>query len=277
MWRQELKYDEAVAFLINERAERLAANRAWAKQMFEDEQAYGDQRASLPRRLTPDLQASLPATLSLFRGYEVKHEQAEAALVAAYDWSYRTLRGDVVGIVLYSEENRVGDQVYGYGSGKTHLSRAAEQMLRWGGRHKGNWVSTVDLFARLQSTYNDNAPQAEYGVLLEYRKGWLVMDDAGKESIKVGSERWYETRYYQLINAVHESHSLFMTSNLALDDLNLRVGNAAAERLLGMCGETGFIDMSQVPSYRATVKAAEQDAKRAEDGAPLEHKPPYWD
>lgn len=257
---------EAIAWLRNHEQERRAAALSFANFLIDGREEDQQRLARLPRHLSPDNQRELPAALSLFASYQPEHPQAVEALAAAWDWAYRTLHGERVGLVLWSKENTVEvgghTETRGYGSGKTHLSRAAEQMLRWGGVDRGNWVSTVDLFSRIQSTYNDNAPFTEYDVLLEYRRGWLILDDMGKEPVKAVSAGWYEARYFQLIDATHKGNSLFVTSNFDLDAIATRVGNAAFERLVQMCGRSGFVDLSDVPSYRPRL-GREQDARRA--------------
>lgn len=287
-----LDYEQARQKLLRDHADGRRALAAYVRKMDASPESV-EFLKSLPAALAPKIQWQLPNWLGRFKAYapspawgEPAYTQALTALAKAYDWALRTARGEVVGLVLWSKETRLtrrdektGEEIVegflGYGCGKTHLARAAEEVLyqckqfagppqSW--RFAGQFFSAVDMVSTIQSTYRKDSGTGEDDLFRAWRKGWFILDDLGKEHVKEESEDWWQSKLYSLINSIHESHSFLLTTNLSASQLEALLGQAAFTRLWAMCGESGFVNMSSIPNYRF-VLGDQRDARPLGAGA----------
>ncbi len=119
------------------------------------------------------------------------------------------------------------------GVGKTHIAIGILRDIIQKG-HTGIYCNVTELLARLRSTYEDDAEEAESQVLEEYIAcELLVLDDLGNES----TSAWVLDRLYLLINRRYESsRPVIVTTNCNEKELNDKVGPRIASRLYEMCG-----------------------------------------
>lgn len=187
------------------------------------------------------------------------HPRAHAASEAARQWTYAAAQGQARGLVLWSEAHAgPHGETLGYGCGKTHLARAAYDYLRQcvrsdpetglNRRVRVTFLNMVDFYAQIRDLYAKNQP--EYPLFNDWASGHVILDDLGKEHVSAEGRPWAREKLYRLLDRVYETRSLLLTSNLNPEQLESHLGGAAWSRLVGLCGEQGFINMSEIPDYR---------------------------
>lgn len=183
------------------------------------------------------------------------HPDFGRAHSAVRQWVYAVSEGQAKGLVLWSEENTGPDgEKLGYGCGKTHLAQLAYQFLRevsdWHGQsQRVVFLRTTDYLGVIRDCYDTHQPIVPY--LNSLGAGHIILDDFGKEYIKAESLAWGQEQFYQLLDRLAERRGIFLTSNLRPSEIERRLGGASWSRLFGMCGEAGFINLSNIPDYRA--------------------------
>ncbi len=214
-----------------------------------------------------DSRAKAEAAPNPFEGFDrTVHPAAALALDRAREWTYAAARGEPRGLVLWSAPHTgPAGESFGYGCGKTHLARAAFTLLRecfWtdpatglSRRWRVTMLNAVDFFGQLRDLYSRNQP--EFPLFNDWSSGHVILDDLGKEHVTAEARPWAREKLYRLIDRLNESHALLLTSNLTPEQLESYLGGAAWSRLVGMCGERGFVNLSAVPDYRL---------RRAEEG-----------
>jgi len=122
----------------------------------------------------------------------------------------------------------------GTGAGKTHLAIGILHEVIANG-YTGMYCNVTELLARLRSTYEEGAEEAESEVIEEYLEcDLLVLDDLGNES----TSAWVLDRLYLLINCRYESFKpVIVTTNCDENELAQKVGPRIASRLYEMCGK----------------------------------------
>lgn len=179
------------------------------------------------------------------------HPDATAAHAKARDWVYRVSSGERLGLVLWANGHRGQG---GYGSGKTLLATMAYEFLRVVRSSKGDpqrvhMMGAVDYFQRIKDAYATDEPIEP--LYRQWQAGHFIMDDWGKQYTTVSGAEWARSEFYKLINRLYEGgHGLLITSNEAPAQIESMIGGASWSRLMGMCGPTGFVDLSAVPDYR---------------------------
>ena len=205
----------------------------------------------------PPSAAALPNPFDTFD--RAVHPAAGAASDAVREWTYAAARGLGRGLVLWSEPHTgPGGETFGYGCGKTHLARAAFTYLRqcvWtdpdtglSRRWRVTFLNIVDFYAQLRDLYAKGQP--EFPLFNDWASGHVILDDLGKEHVTTDSRPWAREKFYRLIDRIYESRALLLTSNLTPEQIETHLGGAAWSRLVGLCGERGFVNMSALPDYR---------------------------
>lgn len=165
------------------------------------------------------------------------------ALDAVMAWVKQVHAGGSVGLVLWSTD---------FGVGKTHLMTAAKAALAYSPQH-GTMMTAPDFISTVKGTYKREATRSEDELFRQWRTGYVMLDDVGKEYID--GKAWGDEKYFLLVDGVVKSKkSIMVTSNLDTERLAERMGGAAWSRLYGLCGEDGFINMSSLPDYRFRSK-----------------------
>lgn len=172
------------------------------------------------------------------------HPVAAAACAAVRQWVYDVSAGRPRGLVLWST---------GFGCGKTTLARMAAQTLGVMRDHTGQaqqvtFMTAPDFFAHIRECYSTDTPVTQF--LDRWGRGHFVLDDWGKQYVRTESSAWQVEQFFRLIERLNERRGFLMTSNLGPADIAAMIEGASWSRLLGMCGEAGFIDMSALPDYR---------------------------
>lgn len=146
-------------------------------------------------------------------------------------------------IILYSPDI--------YGVGKTHLAYAllkryireypATRITAWGERiSKASPVCLIkenDLLMRIRATFQPGCDEKDIDIYRKLR-GYklLVIDDVGKKIPK--DYNFVHDVYFTIIDdRDNDSNAIMITTNLAMQDLEVHIGGAAADRLRGMCGK----------------------------------------
>ena len=63
--------------------------------------------------------------------------------------------------------------------------------------------------------------------------------------------QWAQQIFYRILDRMYQRHSLLITTNLTPLTIAEKLGGANQSRLLGMCGQSGYIKMDGIPDYRA--------------------------
>lgn len=136
-----------------------------------------------------------------------------------------------------------------YGTGKTGL--AVGYTWAWIEKTKGKRTALFrtlpNLLSELRSTYNPHPEETEteQNLLSQYQNvGLLVLDDIGAEQISAKGAAWMQDRLYQIVGNRHdEMMPMIFTSNMALDELEKRLGERLTWRILEMCGKDHIIEV----------------------------------
>ncbi len=135
----------------------------------------------------------------------------------------------------------------GKGTGKTHLAAAIANSLL--GDVPLLFVTAMDLTGRMQDP-------KEVGPLIEAATAvdLLFVDDLGQAD--EGDPKWLramkQQTWFQILNRREMAGLATVgTSNLdSPEDITAALGEAATDRLFGMCGPAGLIRFPEMPSYR---------------------------
>lgn len=182
------------------------------------------------------------------------HPDAVTAAARVREWCYAAHRGESRGLVLWANDHAGGS---GYGCGKTKLALCAFRYLLQCSTNgpRGiripvgvTFLNTVDFYGELKDAYSVNKP--EWPIFKSWSDTHFVLDDFGKEYISANGAEWAREKFYRMINMLYERRSFLMTSNMNTAEIERIIGGASWSRLLGMCGEHGFVDMSAIPDYR---------------------------
>lgn len=190
----------------------------------------------------PDLPAS-KSIRDFFSDFVVTQPAQQAALEAAMKWVRATYEGQSLGLILWSEV---------YGVGKTHLAHAAHAALQYTGKAEGAMLTAPDFLDIIKSSYSDDSPRNEYELFNTWKKGYIILDDIGKEYIK--EKTWADEKYFRLIDGLVNAHSsLLITSNLHPKKLGPHLGGAAWSRVGGLVCDNS-VNMSALADYRLKGK-----------------------
>ena len=132
------------------------------------------------------------------------------------------------------------------GTGKTHLAVALTRALIDRG-HAAVLVNVPQVLLTVRSTFGGDQPH-RFGELLELLThcDHLVLDDLGRER----QTEWAQETLYLVLNARYEDRrATSLTTNLDLDSLRRRVGDAMLDRL----AETNRAYWCQWPSQRRSA------------------------
>jgi DNA replication protein DnaC len=183
-----------------------------------------------------------------FATFEPGLQDTAKKLMEAYANAWDDYPKGKPSIFIYSEDPT-------YGVGKTHLMAAVCHRIldRWKGdpEHSSipiRFVAERDLFANLRATYNQGAQVTEEQVYRRYKGApLLLLDDLGKE--KVRDPSFVQRVYWNVIDHRYQADMpVIISSNLSLDGVAARLGQATAERILEMT-QGNLIEMTGT-SYR---------------------------
>ena len=186
----------------------------------------------------PAVEVARPVS-EFFASFEANSNTQRLALAAVIDWTKQTANGECAGLVLWSTR---------YGVGKTHLARCAHEALGWAGK-RGTFATAPDWLENIKATYNDGGG-TERDLFRQWEGGYFAMDDYGKQ-YQAGSGEWAQEKFFKLMDKCYGRQSLMITSNSKPDEMRLSLGGAAWSRLYGMCHDAGFVNMSDLPDWRA--------------------------
>ncbi len=118
------------------------------------------------------------------------------------------------------------------GTGKTHLAASIAQ-------HLINELTPVifgnvtTLLGRIRETYSSGSQESEHEIMDSLiNADLLIIDDLGKEQ----TTDWVLEKLYTIINARYEDcKPLIVTTNLSVNDLEDKIGDAAVSRIIEMC------------------------------------------
>jgi DNA replication protein DnaC len=150
----------------------------------------------------------------------------------------------------------------GYGCGKTHLA-AAIANAQTSAQRRAMFVPVPDLLDHLRSTYAPDS-RVTYDQLFEAVRTTrlLILDDLGTQS----TTAWAEEKLYQLFNYRYNARlATVVTTNLAVDDLDLRVASRLSDRALSQIVEITAPDFRRPDAparSRVTRRPAPRDRRR---------------
>lgn len=138
----------------------------------------------------------------------------------------------------------IGDR----GPGKTQITTFfAEQMLR-ANRSCGRYVTAVELFSALKSTWGSESKQSETEVLKAYQKAaFLVIDEAQERGDTANDKAWSEKVFTQICD--YRYRQMLPTAacfNYTLERFEADVPASIRSRL----SECGGLAVCDWPSYR---------------------------
>ena len=134
------------------------------------------------------------------------------------------------------------------GSGKTHLAVAIAKYLIEQKEIPVIFTRVIDLLQEIRGTYNSNENYRvgnEVDLIKKYTKiPLLVLDDLGAEKIT----DWVKQILYQVIDErLIERKPIIITSNLSLDELEVKLDERTASRINSICPQQ--FEMKD-PDYR---------------------------
>lgn len=132
-----------------------------------------------------------------------------------------------------------------YGSGKSHVAAAiCNRMLDQ--EYRCRYANVPETLAELRATYNGNGK--EDAILDELTTtDLLVLDDIGAEK----PTEWAVDRLYTVIDSRYRHmRPTIYTTNLSLDEMDLRIGGRIVDRVLGSCQ----VVVCDAKSYRQEVQ-----------------------
>jgi DNA replication protein DnaC len=163
----------------------------------------------------------------------------------------------------YSLENYKGMYIYGpTGTGKSHLSIGILKGLIQKG-FDGVFYNIVDLLDAIRKTYNPDSQLSDKNLLeMEMNRQIFVLDDFGVQK----TSSWVSDRLYALINRRYQDcKTIIITSNIPLMDLQMKVDNRLASRIVEMCMEIEI----QVSDYR---KGLYEKYQKSPSAFQMQHK-----
>ena len=136
-----------------------------------------------------------------------------------------------------------------FGTGKTGLAvgYARAWLEKSKGRNSILFRTLPNMLSELRATYNPHPEkmETEQNLLDQYQHtGLLILDDIGAEQISTKGVAWVQDRLYQIIGNRHdEMMPMIFTSNMALDELEKRLGERLTWRILEMCGKENILEV----------------------------------
>jgi len=115
------------------------------------------------------------------------------------------------------------------------------------------YVTEFDMLGRIRATFDRNkddpAQETEDAVFRQLLgAGLLIVDDVGK--FRSYELSFTQKVYFRLLDKrMGNERPVILVTNLSTDELEQYLGGATADRLRGMCGEDGFIEITG-PSQR---------------------------
>ncbi|WP_084145914.1 ATP-binding protein [Anaerovorax odorimutans] len=119
------------------------------------------------------------------------------------------------------------------GTGKTHLAAAIANYIIKEYILLVKFGSVTSLLNEIKNTYESSSEETELQVIKELSNvDLLVIDDLGKEK----ASEWSNSVIYTIINNRYEGYKpLIVTTNLKIEELEKKLGEAVVSRLIEMC------------------------------------------
>ena len=124
------------------------------------------------------------------------------------------------------------------GTGKTHLAASIANYIIRNHNIKLVFGNVTGLLAEIKATYNKDSDISEMKLLKELKETpLLIIDDLGKEK----TSDWTNEVLYLIINYRYENLlPMIITSNLRLEELGSKMGEATISRVLEVNRTIGF-------------------------------------
>jgi len=133
------------------------------------------------------------------------------------------------------------------GAGKTQI---AVELMKANTNHQRSalYVSTMEWFMAIKSTYKKNTDQTEIDIIKQFRKpNLLVLDEYGRRS----DTEWENNLLFELLDKRYsDMNNTILISNQKAVELIESLGKSLASRL----NETGGIIECEWPSWRTQIK-----------------------
>lgn len=167
-----------------------------------------------------------------------RHAQCKPRMEGEWGAEFNKLKS-----MLEPSTGRIIALVGGRGNGKTQM--AVELMkVRTATQRSALFVSAVEFFIRIKSTYRKDSDTDEMEVLREYQKtSLLVIDEIGKR----GGSEWENTMLFELLNRrYNDMTDTILIDNRARNEFIETIGPSLASRM----NEGGGIIECNWPSFR---------------------------
>jgi len=127
----------------------------------------------------------------------------------------------------------------------------------------GVFYNIVDLLDAIRKTYNPDSQLSDKNLLeMEMNRQIFVLDDFGVQK----TSSWVSDRLYALINRRYQDcKTIIITSSIPLMDLQMKVDNRLASRIVEMCMEIEI----QVSDYR---KGLYEKYQKSPSAFQMQHK-----
>lgn len=195
-------------------------------------------QASVRRKWREDW-SGIPAKyqLTTFEAFERQLQPTMFKIMEDYANAWTGYPKGMASMFIYSEHPT-------YGVGKTHLMAAMGHRIldRWKGDPDHSiipirFMAERELFRSLRASYNptDGRPVASEEQIYRRLTGapLLILDDLGKEVVKDPS--FVQRVYWNLVDARYQADlPMVISSNISLDGVSDRLGQATAERIMEM-------------------------------------------
>lgn len=182
-------------------------------------------QSQIPKRYLGCRMANLPFKESCPDAY---------AVISRFVANIKTLVPEGKGLYLYGKSPGTGKTTAACSIGNEYMiakaftSRQQPQVL---------FVTTSKLFERLRKAMDTPDESLPGFLYLIETIPLLILDDIGAEK----PSEWVQERFYNIINdRNNELRSTVLTSNLTLDELEIRLGSRIRSRIEGMTIPVGF-------------------------------------
>lgn len=172
-------------------------------------------------------------------GYDRKRNLRAIKLAERYLETFQQRMKDGKGIVMLGP----------VGTGKTHLAAAVCSVLMREHLRSVVFATWSQILRRLRQTYDSKGEASEEQVIKALIGcDLLCIDDLGRER----PSEWSREKIFDVVDARYcLKKPLMITTNYALQDLSLRIGDAAASRIAERCHVSTF----RAGDYRIQVAA----------------------